>query len=986
MDDGAGPGKEISRSIYLQDGRPTIGMLGVGLDDVYSAEVWWGVADVARERGVNLIYFSSDLSGTDGGAGNLYSEIGESNIDGLMIMAGMFRHRMDEEQFQRLVDRYRPLPIVSISVPWQDTFSVETDDYVGMRSVVEHLIEAHGFRRIACIRGMVGQQEAEVRYRAYVEALAAYGIDLDDRLVVESTFLRESGGEAVYELLDRRRVAFEAIVAVNDNTALGALDALRERGVQTPDDVAVVGFDDMEIARVGALPLTTVRQPIYEKGRRAAEMLLDLIAGRPVQQRVVLPTQMVLRQSCGCMLSSVVRAGQSIAATGSVLAGEQAIAAQRADILAAMVSAVAVPQHTDGRWAEALLDGFIADLGDTTGQSRRFVNALSRVLDAITATPGTLVWQDVISALHARVVPLLGDVEMRARGEALCEQGRVVVGDVLWRAQVRQRAQEVQLTGTLRRISQRLMLSSSVAELTSVVTQYVPELGIEGGCVSLYERPEMSTGWVQLVVAFNEQGVLILPDEARRFPTRQLAPQGLFSPDRPHILVTMPLYFQQTRQGVIVLEVGPRQTVVYGALRLQLSTALHSVSLVQRAKRQAERLRISADVSAAASSVLDPDVLVQRVVDLARERFDLYYAGLFLVDLDGAWTGEPGRWAVLRSGTGAAGQKMIENGHKLEIGGDSMIGRCVDGGEADIQLDVGQTAVRFANPWLPDTRSEMALPLIARGEVIGALTIQSAQEAAFTPEDISVFQSMANQVSNAIINARLVEAMQVRVREMEVLEQVSRAVSGTFDLDYVLDVAVRVLTDDLRFTYMAINLIDEQARELRTSRGVGLAAGLAGMVRALDDVQDDILIDIARKGQIEVIDGWDDRFDRELWEREGHVDLVRAYVPLLARGAAIGVLEVGYRRQERLKMTEDEVRLLRGIADRLAVAVENARLFQETQAYATQQGIIADISAQMQQATDIESLLRVTAEGLNKALGTSRVYVRVGADMISDDA
>jgi hypothetical protein len=110
-------------------------------------------------------------------------------------------------------------------------------------------------------------------------------------------------------------------------------------------------------------------------------------------------------------------------------------------------------------------------------------------------------------------------------------------------------------------------------------------------------------------------------------------------------------------------------------------------------KRRTNQLRTAAEVSRAASSILNPDQLVQKVADLVQERFDLYYVGLFLVDETGEWTGEPGQWAVLRAGTGEAGQVMLAAGHKLQIGGQSMIGWCIANRQARIALDVGEEAV-----------------------------------------------------------------------------------------------------------------------------------------------------------------------------------------------------------------------------------------------------------------------------------------------------
>ncbi len=192
----------------------------------------------------------------------------------------------------------------------------------------------------------------------------------------------------------------------------------------------------------------------------------------------------------------------------------------------------------------------------------------------------------------------------------------------------------------------------------------------------------------------------------------------------------------------------------------QVGGALYTRHLIEQNERRAQRLQTAAEVSRAASSIVDQDQLLFQAVELIRERFNLYYAGIFLLD-------DSQHWAVLRAGTGEAGQIMLQAGHRLEVGGKSMIGTCVASGEAVIRLDVGQAAVRFNNPHLPDTRSEMALPLASRGEVIGAMTIQSVEVAAYSPSDITILQTMADQLANAIINARLIAESEARYQEVQ---------------------------------------------------------------------------------------------------------------------------------------------------------------------------------------------------------------------------
>jgi PAS domain S-box-containing protein len=172
------------------------------------------------------------------------------------------------------------------------------------------------------------------------------------------------------------------------------------------------------------------------------------------------------------------------------------------------------------------------------------------------------------------------------------------------------------------------------------------------------------------------------------------------------------------------------------------------------------QLQTATEVSRAVTSILDTDILLPNVVELIRSHFDYYYVGIFLVD-------ETRDWAVLRAATGDMGAQMIEQGHRLPVGDSSMIGWCLMHRTARIALDVGVDAVQFRNPLLPLTRSEMALPLVTHGEVIGAMTIQSVVPAAFSRVDITSLQSLADQVANAIQNARLFSERAVLINELE---------------------------------------------------------------------------------------------------------------------------------------------------------------------------------------------------------------------------
>ena len=177
-------------------------------------------------------------------------------------------------------------------------------------------------------------------------------------------------------------------------------------------------------------------------------------------------------------------------------------------------------------------------------------------------------------------------------------------------------------------------------------------------------------------------------------------------------------------------------------------------------ERQTKLLSATVRVAKNIASILDPQELLQRTVDIICDEFDFYYAGVFLLSDDK-------KWAVLKAGRNEAGAAMLAEEHKLKVGGNSMIGASIGLQQARIALDVGEEAIHFSNPHLPKTRSEMALPLIIGKTVLGAVTVQSVEEAAFSDEDINTLQGMADQLAIAIDNANQHKEKQLLLKQAE---------------------------------------------------------------------------------------------------------------------------------------------------------------------------------------------------------------------------
>ena len=279
-------------------------MLTARLNGPTEINLWHGVADRAAERNVNLICFSGGIphwqQQYEAQKNILFKIAGQPNVDGLLIWANILSHTLDRTGMEAFCRNYTPLPIISMGMVLPSIPSIRIDMRDGMRKLLSHLIEDHGRRKIAFIRGPEVSQDAEERYQAYLETLKQYGLSFDPGLVIFGDFRRYSGTAAVRQLIDTDRMGFDALVSANDNMAIGAMQALQAHGVRIPEDVIVAGFDDIEETRAITPSLTTVRTPWHLLGSKSVDLVLSKLAEEELPEQILLETEMICRQSCGC--------------------------------------------------------------------------------------------------------------------------------------------------------------------------------------------------------------------------------------------------------------------------------------------------------------------------------------------------------------------------------------------------------------------------------------------------------------------------------------------------------------------------------------------------------------------------------------------------------------------------------------------------------------------------------------------------------------
>jgi GAF domain-containing protein/HAMP domain-containing protein len=347
-----------------------------------------------------------------------------------------------------------------------------------------------------------------------------------------------------------------------------------------------------------------------------------------------------------------------------------------------------------------------------------------------------------------------------------------------------------------------------------------------------------------------------------------------------------------------------------------------------RALEQRSRyLEASAEVGRVVTSILEPEQLIEEVVGLIRDRFDLYYVGLFLVD-------SRRQWAELRAGTGEAGRAMLARRHRLPVDeSESMVGWTIVHGEARVAQDIDLDDVQRATPELPDTRAEAALPLRARGEVLGALTVQSREYGIFDQDVLRVLQIMADQVAAALDNAQLYAQSQA-----------------------ALEMSSRVYGE-----------LNRQAWEdiLRFRPEIKVRSDRYGVSMLSDDDGDGDAADVAEA----VAEPHEEVPPSE----EHHRPLS---VSIEGRGGIIGALET-YKVGQDEDWTPEEVAMLEEIADRVGQALDSARLYRDSQQSAIREQLTTEITARIREEVEVEAILQRALEELGRELGAKRATVQL---------
>lgn len=335
-------------------------------------------------------------------------------------------------------------------------------------------------------------------------------------------------------------------------------------------------------------------------------------------------------------------------------------------------------------------------------------------------------------------------------------------------------------------------------------------------------------------------------------------------------------------------------------------------------QRRARQLQAAAEVGRAAVTIRDLDILLPEVTRLVSIRFDVYHVGIFLLD-------EMDEFAGLKASNSEGGARLLQEQHKLKVGTQGIVGFVASRGEPRISLDVGSDTIHFKNPHLRETRSEIALPLSVAGKILGVLDVQSTRPNAFTAEDSSILQIVADQIAIAIDNAHL-------LAESRHALELSRRAYGELSQEI-------------------------WAKFLKSRPDLGYITNKDGIIKELNkNGADPELVLACQTGQIIRAD------DNSL------------AVPIRLRDSVIGAFRL-QKNTSAGDWTNEEIEFMRSITDQVSIALEAARLFEDTQRRAERERLTGEITSRMRSSNDPNEIMQIAIKELRKALSVNQAQV-----------
>ncbi|MCL1945675.1 MAG: GGDEF domain-containing protein [Chitinivibrionia bacterium] len=569
------------------------GVLLSTIDNICQCRIWEGIVEYAKMNDINLTAYIGTYQTTgddfDPHYETCFETIKNSNsLDGIILFAGFIAEDIGLENFQKYVERIpKNVPIVSVSYVMPGVSSVLADNTDGIFRAVEHLIKCHGKKNIAFVKGPDGHSEAEERMAGYKKALEENGLTFDEKYVLPGHFSQESGQEAVEELIDKRGLPFDAIVASDDETAIGVLNELNDRHIMVPTTVAVTGFDDDRASATFIPSISTARQEFFNIGLQSATMLHKQVGGifsEEAEKVKYVESFFVPRQSCGCLEKEM--------STPEWISGDTQDATNSFYPFVLRKFRVLfrhdVPAQQIHQWATAIVE----NIKGKPFIKEKFLHLFNEILvNYNNYSKDFSVWHEALDILTMGIEVYKEEIVDTYSILATLNFATTLVHDIRVKERKIKEFETDDLRLVLRRVAGALVLIFDIDSLAEELYRSLPELSIDMALIGLYHSPIKSsdTDGVDRTI-----DTLIGFDGERKFNIKHNSWNPIVLSDYSTIdrfdfeskrrsLFFIPLFFKDEELGVLLLPYDSSiPSDAYETLRVNISTAVKGAELLSK--------------------------------------------------------------------------------------------------------------------------------------------------------------------------------------------------------------------------------------------------------------------------------------------------------------------------------------------------------------------------------------------------------------------
>ena len=580
------PANALNEKHALKNGRPTIAVLAGLMSSTYQEGIVRGVAHVAKEKNYNLITFCGGAINTRDSLSlareKVFDLVDMNLIDGIISPFSSQMRFLNEQDSQRFIDRFSSVPVINIGNHIDGFTNVVSNFETGFVELFEHLYSVHGYRHILLMRGPKNHGSSENRMAIYKQLLEKYQLPFDDDMVIYANLNRYSAKENMQAFFENSDSPYDAVITLNDNQALGVIDACKIQGIKVPQELAVSGSMNTLEGSFSTPPITSIEEPVFALGCAAANELIAQMEGKELIPEISIPTSLIIKQSCGCASSIIDPAHQASDNKSGLLS----------------TSPTEQPFEETEHYIKQLVEhykgGIIRDQAMSIlalyaqvingNDCELFLQRLKEKLQQALKSEDISIWLDITARLQLCSLRLLefdsgAKTVMRLLAQLITLKNEIEATAIKF-----QRFEKVHYMNSLRMI---LTTINSSFDLTVIKNNTVDVLQLSEFYISIFQDLDTQTLDVTNILAIRDNESIALEDN--KFKANKLIPDEVMAyQDRFSILV-FPLTVNKEFIGFMTLNLSERSGHAFENLRAIICSALKNERLIKDLQKAEKR-------------------------------------------------------------------------------------------------------------------------------------------------------------------------------------------------------------------------------------------------------------------------------------------------------------------------------------------------------------------------------------------------------------